>query len=1275
MSAKQISPVERMGLQAGRVVPIRIVGEDRTGFTVAFDSKIPKQTKEPYTQGRIKSNAPNPAIKQAIHNFTPPPSKKHGSNPVENYLLEEREKELIAHGVNPNVYKREYFKVDLDGKRPQYVPIKGLAEDQPVYVKKGSSYSARDITATTPPRGPDRNVYDHNPISPDQLLMKAKQRPGSLSLASSPTADDTSSTFDTNSDNRLLLNNIKTGLRLEGVVAHSTPYNAFINCKVYRRGKAGYLTEVQGMLNNEDIPSEVKKIARKEYEMELLRNNEEINEFKIPLLPKGAPLTVYVKEVLKQAGRFTLTLDPEMSKEKLMAKKQQVKEEGTLRRRIRRLKRQLDPLYAGDLLTGYVSKIIPEGVLLNITSLGKMNVTGIIAIHDLPQQFHLPKDLPFDGKREFLGYEFKKHRAIDCYVDKINPLPSPLLEYNLGLLFQGFSTMKNTQNLHPFDDEDDLHDEHDNNGSRVQDERFEEIEGLRVRHAGSNKSGLSGSGKKAADFFSVKKDEDEDDDESENNFRYDGSFQDIGDMEEVEKVNQLAKQLAAADEKKSGSASKVKVQQTSNNKMKSQAEIIQEIEKDENEEIGFDANEVDEEDYVDEDVSEIYDELRGEKPMLHIDDIFAWSDIQDKFTERVLSPQSIIKAIQSIPIPDTAQITKVQFSDLITLIQDEMEAYEAKQATKQPEPVNQKASKPVKPVANEAPKKSVEPQESKTNKATSKQPVVEESPKPKALKSIEPEVASVESLTQEQIEQVFTPEEILRKQAENDALFDKFIQKHPEHSAKPLSEEEIIDESVDEVINEVYDELRGKREFLTLAQFKGWEDIQDLYKEELLNDELISQCCQELQIKNQQSITLSQFRLLLDKIEEMIQDEEEDEDQNAEEGNDEGESEDDEEDTNVIDGVADDDVVKEEKDNNDQAQQVHDADEKEDGEDIIDGDDKDEDEEQSVVQEIFEELQNKHGKVTVKAILEWEEMKDMIENNVVTMDLVLLTFQEILHATSIKNIQQKEVTVEQFREVLVALDTMAAYTEDDLEDQDDDNVETDGDDVETDGEDIETDENDENVAVSREEMLTVYKQNFKSMSKNKGKTITLKALYGSDDVVGLMEEKYLTMEQVQQFITKVGIPNNRKEMNVDEYIKFMDLIDEHLDIYINKDTVDMGSVEYLSIDQDELQSKAEVLTKNLNDFSKGKEEQEKVVKAMKPQASKIETSKPTVVKETNEVEKPILPPNLEGLMTPLEPGYEIMKDENDYTEEDDILYDEDYRREFNKICTEVSKHK
>lgn len=95
--------------------------------------------------------------------------------------------------------------------------------------------------------------------------------------------------------NGLLLNNLKTGHKLEGIVVHATPQVAFVAAGVYRKAKGGVFAEVNGLLRKDDISRDILSPSRRYSQQG-------------PLLDKGSKLTVYVKEVFKNAGYVFISI-------------------------------------------------------------------------------------------------------------------------------------------------------------------------------------------------------------------------------------------------------------------------------------------------------------------------------------------------------------------------------------------------------------------------------------------------------------------------------------------------------------------------------------------------------------------------------------------------------------------------------------------------------------------------------------------------------------------------------------------------------------------------------------------------------------------------------------------------------------------------------------------------------------------------------------------------------------------------------------------------------
>eukprot|EP01035_Chromulina_nebulosa_P024700 gene24700-32172_t len=166
-----------------------------------------------------------------------------------------------------------------------------------------------------------------------------------------------------------LLNQLKTGRPLKGVVVSCTPYAAFVSTKVFRASRGGTYTEVNGMLHKNDISQEILDSQKRK----LASMGNKVKGSQPDFLEKGTQLNVYVKEVFKNSGRFTLTTDSTIVKSKVLEIKEQTKTLSKERRHNRRLRRQLESIVAGDTVSGTVLKVTREGILVSISSLGSLN--------------------------------------------------------------------------------------------------------------------------------------------------------------------------------------------------------------------------------------------------------------------------------------------------------------------------------------------------------------------------------------------------------------------------------------------------------------------------------------------------------------------------------------------------------------------------------------------------------------------------------------------------------------------------------------------------------------------------------------------------------------------------------------------------------------------------------------------------------------------------------------------------------------------------------------
>lgn len=100
-----------------------------------------------------------------------------------------------------------------------------------------------------------------------------------------------------------LLNQLKTGRPLKGVVVSCTPYAAFVSTKVFRASRGGTYTEVNGMLHKNDISQEILDSQKRKF----ASMGNKVKGSQPDFLEKGTQLNVYVKEVFKNSGCVSLS--------------------------------------------------------------------------------------------------------------------------------------------------------------------------------------------------------------------------------------------------------------------------------------------------------------------------------------------------------------------------------------------------------------------------------------------------------------------------------------------------------------------------------------------------------------------------------------------------------------------------------------------------------------------------------------------------------------------------------------------------------------------------------------------------------------------------------------------------------------------------------------------------------------------------------------------------------------------------------------------------------
>eukprot|EP00981_Chlorochromonas_danica_P011685 scaffold4209_cov160-Ochromonas_danica.AAC.12 len=220
-----------------------------------------------------------------------------------------------------------------------------------------------------------------------------------------------------------LISSLKTGMPLQGTVSRTGPYEAHLDVKIFRPAKGGTFAPVLAKLDKDDITSSV----RKSFQHANMGRN---------ILPKGAQLPVFVKEVYKNSGQLTVTTDASVDKATVVAGKVEGRLHSLQRRQSRRVRRQLDKFEVGQTVSGVVQGVAPEGVLVNVDVDFPLNITALLGTRDLPEQFAIPDGMTDVHVQQLLSQDFVVGRRLSGTISKINPKPSVTAKYNLKLVLE-----------------------------------------------------------------------------------------------------------------------------------------------------------------------------------------------------------------------------------------------------------------------------------------------------------------------------------------------------------------------------------------------------------------------------------------------------------------------------------------------------------------------------------------------------------------------------------------------------------------------------------------------------------------------------------------------------------------------------------------------------------------------------------------------------------------------------------------------------------------------
>ncbi|GAB5034325.1 nucleic acid-binding protein [Nannochloropsis oceanica] len=208
-----------------------------------------------------------------------------------------------------------------------------------------------------------------------------------------------------------LLQDLRPGMRLHGGVVGVTDFAAFLDVKVVRKGPGGKLVRCNAMLHPHDVPPGTTLIrdappgqARQQQPTPL--------ETDPAVIRRGIHVTVYVKDVFPNSGRFSVTLDPTVDKQKVVIARRQKRELSKKRNKVKKL----EGVEEGLEKKAQVVKLLRTALLVDI---------GLPVPAFLPHS-SIPESVPLEDVRQVgvlmtVRLSEKTDKQIKCEMMRLLP--------------------------------------------------------------------------------------------------------------------------------------------------------------------------------------------------------------------------------------------------------------------------------------------------------------------------------------------------------------------------------------------------------------------------------------------------------------------------------------------------------------------------------------------------------------------------------------------------------------------------------------------------------------------------------------------------------------------------------------------------------------------------------------------------------------------------------------------------------------------------------------
>jgi len=210
---------------------------------------------------------------------------------------------------------------------------------------------------------------------------------------------------------RVPLNSLKIGDPLIGAVVDVTNFGAFVDCMVCRPATKGTTVRVKALLHKDDIAKN-----------HILARQPGTEKEDKTVICRGDHVQVYVKSVFKQSGRFSVTMDPQVSKETVAAARSRSKKTQMLRKRAKKLRK----VQVGDEVVGEIKKVVEFGAFVDIGAQKSSLLSNECIMHLVGEKVDDARNFIKVGDKvrvSVLSMEGKNENMIKLQLIEVQPQP------------------------------------------------------------------------------------------------------------------------------------------------------------------------------------------------------------------------------------------------------------------------------------------------------------------------------------------------------------------------------------------------------------------------------------------------------------------------------------------------------------------------------------------------------------------------------------------------------------------------------------------------------------------------------------------------------------------------------------------------------------------------------------------------------------------------------------------------------------------------------------